>query len=178
MKLTARLALMLILGVTGIYAQQRPVTMTFSGTNVATSINLQNNTVTDEVHLAGSGSLGQFTFRELHADGAAPQPPSGCTGPQFAVLTGAGVFHFQDESQLVVAVMNGAGCVNLAAGTAAITVNYQIKGGIGRFKGASGTLTLTSTLTPVLFNAAGAPELLTNTGGEITGMISGVSVDD
>jgi hypothetical protein len=74
--------------------------------------------------------------------------------------------------------MNGAGCVNLAEGTAAITVNYQIKGGFGRFKGASGTLTLTSTLTPVLFNAAGAPELLTNTGGKITGTISGVSIDD
>jgi hypothetical protein len=73
--------------------------------------------------------------------------------------------------------MNGSGCINLAAGTAAFTVNYQIRGGTGRFKGASGTLTLTSTLMPVLFNAAGAPELLTNT-GEITGTISGVSVED
>ena len=46
-------ALMLNLGVAGAYAQQRPVKMTFSGTNVATTINLQPNTVTDETHLAG-----------------------------------------------------------------------------------------------------------------------------
>jgi hypothetical protein len=177
MKHIATVALMLNLGVAGIYAQQKPVKMTFSGTNVATAINLQNNTVTDETHLAGGGSLGQFTFRELHADGPAPQPPGGCLGPFFGVVTGAGVFHFQDESQLIVTVMNGSGCINLAAGTAAFTVNYQIRGGTGRFKGASGTLTLTSTLIPVLFNAAGAPELLTNT-GEIKGTISGVSVED
>ena len=87
-------ALMLNLGVAGAYAQQKPVKMTFSGTNVATTINLQANTVTDETHLAGGGSLGPFTFRELHADGAAAAAPSGCTGPYFGVLKGAGVFQF------------------------------------------------------------------------------------
>jgi hypothetical protein len=34
-----------------IYAQQRPVRMTFSGSKVATSINLGANTRADEVHL-------------------------------------------------------------------------------------------------------------------------------
>ena len=97
-------ALMLDLGVAGAYAQDRhgPVKMTFSGTNVATTINLQANTVTDEMHAAGKGSLGRFTFRELHADGIAPQPPAGCTGPYFGVLKGAGVFSFQDGSLLIV----------------------------------------------------------------------------
>ena len=42
--------------------------MTFSGTNVATTINLRPGTITDEHQSAGRGSLGAFTFRELHAD--------------------------------------------------------------------------------------------------------------
>ena len=42
--------------------------MTFSGTMLATTINLQPGTVTDDVNLAGDGSLGPFTFHELHAD--------------------------------------------------------------------------------------------------------------
>lgn len=35
---------------------------------------------------------------------------------------------------------------------ARLTENYQITGGTKRLKGASGTLTLTATLTPVLFS--------------------------
>ena len=65
--------LMVTLGVAGVNAQQeRPVKMRFSGTNVATTINLQTGTVTDETQLAGNGTLGAFTFRELHADGPSP----------------------------------------------------------------------------------------------------------
>jgi hypothetical protein len=169
-------ALMLNLGVAGVYAQERPVKMTFSGTNVATTINLQANTVTDETHLAGRGSLGRFTFRELHADGAAPQP-SPCLGPSFAVVKGAGVFSFQDGSLLIVTVVNGAGCINLAAGNAALVVNYQISGGTGRFTGASGNLTMTATLMAVLRNASNAPALLTNT-GKFEGTVFGVDIEN
>ena len=172
MKRLVTAALMLNLGVASVYAQERPVKMTFSGTNVATTINLQPNTVTDEQHSAGNGTFGSFTFRELHADGAAPQPPSGCSGPNFAVVAGAGVFRFQDGSLLVVTVVDGSGCVNPAAGNAAISVNYQITGGTGRFEGASGALTYTATLKAVLFNASNAPALLTLT-GEIEGTVSG-----
>jgi hypothetical protein len=172
MKNIAAVALMLQLGVAGIYAQERPVKMTFSGTNVATMINLQANTVTDEQHSAGNGTFGAFTFRELHADGPAPQPPSGCSGPNFGVVAGAGVFRFQDGSLLIVAVKDGSGCVNPAAGNAALSVNYQITGGTGRFEGASGALTYTATMTPVLRNASNAPALLTLT-GEIEGTVSG-----
>ena len=172
-------ALMLDLGVAGAYAQHRQghVEMTFSGTNVATTINLQANTVTDETHLAGRGSLGRFTFRELHADGTAAQPPAGCVGPNFAVLAGAGVFRFQDGSLLVVTVMDGSACINLAAGNAAITVNYQISGGTRRFTGASGNLKMTATLAVVLRNASNAPALLTNT-GKFEGLIFGARVEE
>ena len=171
MKHIATVALMFNLGVTGAYAQERPVKMTFSGTNVPTMINLQPNTVTDEQHSAGNGTFGEFTFRELHADGAAPQP-SGCSGPSFGVLAGAGVFRFEDGSLLIVTVKDGSGCVNPAVGNAVLKVNYQITGGTGRFEGASGALTYTATLAVALLNASNAPALLTLT-GVIEGSVSG-----
>ena len=177
MKPMTVVALMLTFGAAGLYAQDIPVDMTFSGSNVATTINLQPGTVTDETLLAGDGTLGAFTFRDLHADGPSPQPTSGCSGPSFSVVAGAGVFRFQDGSLLIVTVTNGSGCVNLAAGHAALTVNYQVKGGTGRFTDASGDLTMTSTITPVLFNASNGPALLTNT-GQFEGTISGVAGED
>ena len=178
MKPIAITVMIVTLGVTGVYAQhQRPVKMRFSGTNVATTINLQPGTVTDETQLAGNGNLGPFTFRELHADGPSPQPPASCSGPSFAVVSGAGVFRFQNGSLLVVTVVDGSGCVNLAARNAALTVNYEITGGTGRFAGASGNLTMTATLAAVLRNASNAPALLTNT-GKFEGTIFGAAVED
>src|SRR5260370_7165640 len=126
MKHIATVALMFNLGVAGAYAQERPVTMTLSGTNVPTMINLKPNTVTDEQHSAGNGTFGEFTFRELHADGPAPQPPSGCSGPNFAVVAGAGVFRFQDGSLLIVTVKDGSGCRNLPPAYPALLLNYQL----------------------------------------------------
>ena len=171
MKYIATAALMLNLGVAGVYGQEWPVKMMLSGTNVPTTINLQPGTVTDEQHSAGNGTFGEFTFRELHADGAAPQPPSGCSGPNFAVVAGAGVFRFQDGSLLIVTVKDGSGCINFAAGNAALSVNYQITGGTGRFEGASGALTYTYTHKPVLRNASNGFALLALT-GEIEGTVS------
>jgi len=177
MKHIATVALMLNLGVAGVYAQQKPVKMPASGTLEVSTINLQPNTNTDEQNLAGKGTLGPFTFRELHADIASPQPSSTCSGPThlyFPTVAGAGVFRFQDGSLLTVRITEGAVCADLTAGVGHLTVTYQITGGTGRFKGASGTLTLTATLTPVLFNASNAPELLTNT-GEFEGTVFGVA---
>jgi hypothetical protein len=136
-------------------------------------LTLAPNTITDETHLTGNGSLGAFTFRELHADGASPEPPLDCSGPNFVVVAGAGVFTFEDLSLLVVTVADGSACIDLAAGNAAITVNYQIAGGTGRFREASGELTMSGTLAVVLRNASNAPQLLTNT-GRIRGTIVGV----
>ena len=172
MKHIATVALMFNLCIAGVYAQEWPVKMTFSGTNLATTINLQPNTVTDEQHSAGNGTFGAFTFRELHADLSRVAGENGCSGPNFAIVAGAGVFRFQDGSLLIVTVKDGSGCVNLAAGNAALIINYQITGGTGRFEGASGALTLTATLMAVLRNAANAPALLTLT-GEIEGTVSG-----
>jgi len=172
MKHIATVALILNLGVAGLYAQERRVKMRFSGTNVATTINLQPNTVTDELHAGGDGTFGPFTFRELHADlSPAPQPPPGCSGPNFAVAAGAGVFRFQDGSLLVVTVTNGSGCIDLTAQVANITVQYQITGGTGRFEGTSGTMNVTWAHRAVLRSAANAPTLLVLT-GEVEGTVS------
>jgi len=98
MKQLATMALMLNLGVAGIYAQERPVKMTFSGTSIGTTINLQPDTVTDEQNVAGNGTLGTFSFRELHADPTSPQPSSSCSsGPYFPTVAGGGYFASKTE---------------------------------------------------------------------------------
>jgi hypothetical protein len=165
MKRIATVALMVNLGVASVYAQQRPVKMTFSGSMVATTINLQPNTVTDEELLAGNGSLGPFTFRKLRTDAVAPQPSSNCSGPtliNIPVVAGAGVFRFEDGSLLTVTVTEGALCIDFQALVGHLTETYEITGGTGRFEGAKGKLKLTGTLTPV--PVLGQIVLLTNTG--------------
>src|SRR5262249_8212817 len=115
------------------------------------------------------------TYRELHADTFSSNPPSNCSGANqfyFPIVTGAGVFRFQDGSLLTVSITEGAICADLTAGH--LSATYQITGGTGRFKGASGVLKLTATLTPVLSDASGNPKLLTNT-GEFEGTVLGVA---
>jgi hypothetical protein len=173
-------ALMLNFGVAGAYAQQKHVKMTFSGTLEVSAINLQPDTNTDSENVAGDGTLGPFTFRELHADVAVPQPSSTCSGPtrvSFPTVSGGGVFRFQDGSLLTVNITGGAICIDFAAGMANLTENYQITGGTKHLKGASGTLTLTATLTPVLFNASNSVVLATNT-GKFEGTIFGVAIGE
>jgi hypothetical protein len=178
MKQIATVALMLNLGVAGVYAQPSPVNMTFSGTSASSTINLQQpNTTTGEDNFAGNGMLGPFTFRNISASTASPQPSSTCSGPAqlyFLRVAGAGVFHFQDGSLLKVNLTQGEHCIDLAAGQASCTMTFQITGGTGRFKGASGTLTLTETVLPVLADATNNPVFFAAT-GEITGTVSGVA---
>jgi hypothetical protein len=181
MKNIAMVALMLNLGVASVYAQQRPVKMTFSGTVEPSTIKLQPDTNTDEGNLAGNGTLGPFTFRELHADTGSPQPSSTCSGPTkvyFPTVAGAGVFRFQDGSLLTVKLTEGSSlCIDFAAGAAHLTTTYQITGGTGRFNAASGALTLTATWFPVLFNGPNSAVLLAST-GEIMGTISRAAIDE
>jgi hypothetical protein len=63
MKHLATVALMLNLGAASLYAQQRTIKMTFSGSMVATTLNLQPNSATDEEHLAGNGYAGTVHLR-------------------------------------------------------------------------------------------------------------------
>jgi hypothetical protein len=172
------MALMLTLGVAGAYAHQRQVKMTFSGSFVRTAINLQPDTVTDEENFAGDGTLGPFTFRNLRTDTTSPETSSTCTtGPYFRIVAGGGVFRSKDGSLLTLSLAEGSGCVDLAALQGHFTATYRITGGTGRFKDASGTLTLTYTAVPVVADASSDLVFLAAT-GEITGTVSGVAKDD
>ena len=101
MKHISTVALMLSLGVAGIYAQQNPVRMTFSGNGAPNAIDLKHpgaNTV--EENVAGIGTLGSFTFRDLRAASTVPQTSSACAGLFFPSVAGGGIFRFQDGSLL------------------------------------------------------------------------------
>jgi hypothetical protein len=183
MKHIATVALMLNLGVASVYAHQKPVKMTLSGNATSSSaINLQQpGTNTDEENYAGNGTLGAFTFRNVSAETTSPQPPpSTCSGPSqlyFVRVAGGGIFRFQDGSLLTVNLTQGADCVDLAAQEGHCTMIFQITGGTGRFKDASGVLTLTETARPVLADAFSNPVFFTEV-ADLTGTVSGVARGD
>jgi hypothetical protein len=178
MKYIATMALMLTFGVASVYAQQHPVKMVFSGTAAASTVNLQQpNTNINEDNFAGNGTLGSFTFRNIRAVSTAPQSSSTCSGPNqyyFPSNVGAGVFRFEDGSLLKVNLTQGADCIDLAAQEAHCTLSFQITGGTGRFKDASGVLSFAETVVPVLADATHNPVFFAAT-GEFTGTISGVT---
>ena len=186
MKYLATVALILNLGVAPAYAQDESVKMDYSGTSTAASaVNLQQpGTVTVEENFEGNGALGPFTVRIISAETNSPQePPSTCSGPANIYLTrgaGAGVFRFQDGSLLKVNVTQGADCIDFAGQQGPqghCTVTFQIAGGTGRFKNASGTLTFTETTVPVLADASNHPVFFAAT-GQFTGTVSGVQIGD
>jgi hypothetical protein len=175
MKRTATMALMLTLGVAGVYAQQIPVYMTFSGDGTPSTIDLkQPNTGTSEENLAGNGTQGSFTFRLVKASTISPQPSTTCSGPTqlyFPNLAGAGLFRFQDGSLLKVNLTDGGDCIDFAANQAHCTLTFQITGGTGRFQNASGVLTFAETATPIISDSSNNPVFFTETGA-FTGTIS------
>jgi hypothetical protein len=154
-------------------SRQGQVKMTFSGSMVPTAIDVQPNTITDEELLAGNGTLGPFTLRKLRTDETSPQFFGSCGngfGPSVRVVAGGGVFRFEDGSLLMVTLTEGVLCVDVDHLVGHLTETYQITGGTGHLKGASGALQLTGKLKPVLFSASNAAVLLTNT-GELKGTV-------
>jgi hypothetical protein len=178
MKHTAIPAMMLNLAIAGVYAQQIPVRMTFSGTGSASSIDLkQPNTSTAEENVAGHGSLGQFTLRNVRAVALVPQPSSTCSGVFFPSVFGAGQFRFQDGSLLKITLNEGGDCIDFVRMVGHCTLNFKITGGTGRFRNASGVLTYTETSLPLLANGLNQPVLFSEA-GELRGMISGLTMED
>jgi len=181
MKHLATVALMLNLGVAGVYAHERPVKMTFSGTSAPSAINLQQpDTSNDEDNFAGRGTLGSFSLRNVRAIANSPTPSGTCPGPNqlyFTEPAGGGVFRFQDGSLLKVNLKQGVDCIDFVAQEAHCTLTFQITGGTDRFKDASGVLTLTETVVPLLTDASNNPVFSTAT-GEITGTVSGVAAEE
>jgi hypothetical protein len=86
-------------------------------------------------------------------------------------VAGGGAFRFEEGSLLLVRVKEGSLCIDLAAEMGKLRETYEITGGTGRFRGAKGTLTLTSTILPVVFNSSGTAVFLTSS-AEIEGTIS------
>ncbi|MBV9764267.1 MAG: hypothetical protein JOZ48_05420 [Acidobacteriaceae bacterium] len=162
-------------------AKTHQVKMTFSGTEETSATNLLPNTSTspDEDHFTGKGNLGSFTVLLFRAVDINPSPSSSCSGSNyyyFEELAGGGVFRFDDGSLLYLNLTKGSDCVNVAANDAHCTLILRITGGTGRFKNASGVLTMTSTVVPVLNappNNPNNPVVFAAT-GEFTGTISGV----
>jgi len=177
MKNMVTAALMLNLGVAGIYGQQRPVRMTFSGNGAGNAIDLKHpGASTVEENVEGIGTLGVFTFRDLRAAAAIPQPSGTCAGLFFPSVAGGAIFRFQDGSLLKVVLTGGGDCVDLVHGVGHCTLNFQITGGTGRFQNASGVLTYTETALPVFFDGTGMAPGMTTEVGDISGTISGVGL--
>src|ERR1700744_3410925 len=114
MKHVISLALMLNLGVAGVYAHDRSVKMTISGTSATSATDLkQPGTSNDEDHFAGNGTLGAFTLHMLRAVTTSPDSGTcpGATQIHFIEPAGAGVFRFQDGSLLNVNLTDGFDCI-------------------------------------------------------------------
>ncbi len=181
MKHITAMALMLTLGVGGLYARDKPVTMTFSGTAGPSAVNLQYlNAPASDYDFGGNGALGAFTFRSVSASEPSLQFPSNCSGATQlfgTVVAGAGVLRVQDGSLLILMLTEGTDCVDFVAQEAHCIRTFNITGGTGRFKNASGTLTFDETLRSVLADASKLPVFFSAT-GSVTGTISGVKVEE
>ena len=158
------MALMFNLGVASVYAEHLPVKMAVSGTGAPSTVNLQQpNTNNSEDNYAGDGTLGAFTYRDVRALDKCSATIQHLFGPNkiaFSGNLGAAVFRFQDGSLLNVSLTQETDCIDLSVGQAHCVMNYQITGGTGRFKNATGLLTLTETVVPVLSDTFGNPVLL------------------
>jgi hypothetical protein len=179
MKHFAALALILNLGVAGAYAQQRTVKMTFSGNGGPSVVDLkQPNTSNIEENVAGNGTLGTFTFRNISAEALSPQPNNACPGLYFPrVAGGGGVLRFRDGSLMKVTLTQGGDCIDLVHMVGHCTLTLKIIGGNERFQNASGVLMYTETATPVVADAQNKPVFFTEA-GEITGTVSGVAAEE
>ena len=180
-KQLSNLALMLTLGVASIYGHEISASMTFSGTSANSANNLQEpDTSNDEDNFAGKSNLGAFTVRLVRAIANSPTVSNSCSGADQLYLlerAGGGVFRFQGGSLLYVHLTRGADCIDLATNTAHCTLLFQITGGTGRFKGASGVLKMTETVSGVLSDALHNPVLFGVT-GEFTGTVLGALAED
>jgi hypothetical protein len=180
MKHIATAAVVFILGAAAVHAQTGPLTMTVSGTAAAGAFNLAPGATTSEYQLAGNSRLGQFELRTVSASSNSPQPTTSCSGPtklSLSVVAGGGVFRFGDSGDLLTVLLTGGSdCIDLMAGQATCVRIFKVTGGTGRLDHAAGaTLTLTTTVWPVLGDASNNPVFFAVTGA-VTGAIPGVAV--
>jgi hypothetical protein len=177
MKRLATIALMVNLAIANVYAQHH-VKLVFSGTGGASPIDLkQANTNTAEENVAGNGTLGSFTFRDVRSSASVPQASSTCSGVYFPGVTGGGQLRFEDGSILTVTLKQGGDCIDLVHLVGHCSLTFNITGGTGRFKNATGVLTYTETAVPLLADGSGTPVFFSET-GDFSGTIYGVTAEE
>ena len=187
MRQLTTLALMLNLGIAGLYAQEPAeehsgasrVRMRFSGSTMSTTLAIAPDTLNHESHVAGNSSLGPFTYRGLWADDPGSASSGSCGsgfGRVLRIAAGAGVFRFEDGSLLTVQLTEGTLCVDISDPAHPVGrqfETYQITGGTRRFSHVAArcgvtagdcTLQLTATRELVLRDSAGAPKFFAFTG--------------
>lgn len=174
MKRLLSITLLLNLAAAGLHAQQIPVKSTVSGTAAPSTVNLQTGTDVSEYDLAGSGTLGQFTLRMVSAGAASPGQSNTCSGLYIPVIAGEAVFRTRDGSLLKGNLTGGSDCIDFVAGQALCIRTFQVIGGTGRFSDATGEVTVTMTVAPVV---PGQFSFFTVT-GEVTGNLSGIGGDE
>jgi hypothetical protein len=181
MKQIASMALILTLSVATVHANEEHVKMTFSGTSENSATNLQQPDTSNDLDVfTGDGTLGAFTVRNIRAMDSSPSSSSTCSGSNYLYFTepaGGSVFRFHDGSLLYLSVTKGSDCIDLAANDAHCTLTLQITGGTGRFKNASGILTMAETVVPVLAGPLNNAPFYAAT-GEFTGTVYGISEEE
>ncbi len=170
MKYFSTAALVLSFGVAAIHAQALNINV--SGSTVPSTVDLGTGTPAGEYQLAGNGTFGNLTVRVVSASAASPQSSSTCSGLYIPVVAGMGVVRVDgDLSLLTLNLTGGSDCIDLAAGRAVCTRIFSITGGTGRFKNATGNLTLNMDVVPIVpTNFA-----FFYVTGDIRGMVSGAS---
>jgi len=180
MKRLATVALMLVLAVATAYAHDESVKLKFSGVSDTSPNNLQvPDTSNDGDNFAGGGTFGAFDVRLVRAISNTAGSSSGCARADELFLTelaGGGVFRFHDGSLLNVTLEQGEDCINLTTGLAHCTLIFRVTGGTGRFRYASGELTMREIANAVLFDALGNP-LIFDATGDFAGKVSGIADD-
>jgi hypothetical protein len=178
MKHIATAALMLSLGVAGINAQPGPVNMTLSGSSVGSTITLQG-TPADEYQLTGNGPLGSFHLRVVSISRPSSPAPISCSSSSniyLSAVDGAAVFS-QGGDVLKLHLTGGSDCIDVAANHALCIRSFLVTGGSGRFAHASGALTLTMTVAPVLADGPPTNPVFFSVNGTLTGLVAGVAAD-
>ena len=78
---------------------------------------------------------------------------------------------------MTVDLTQGGDCIDPVHMVGHCTLIFKINGGTGRFKNASGVITLTETALPVLADVSNNPVFFSET-GEFTGTISGATAEE